>query len=251
MFGYPIFPRSSSEFLRDSLTSPDVMTSPLNFPLCPLNQLTVAESYDLVREALHSSGSSSSSSSSGSYNSPSSQLSCCTQKQGFLQRSVSSHSLQNKGFPCYFTSSLSEFVDSGSGPVRRAFSTGDLEQGLQSGGRRSESPLSNESSANDIIEGMNRTYRYSPEEKKERIERYRSKRNLRNFTKKIKYTCRKTLADSRPRIRGRFARNEEIEKNVAQVEWSHHIHIGGHHEEDDDENWVNFLDSLSANLINP
>ncbi|PPS07670.1 hypothetical protein GOBAR_AA12988 [Gossypium barbadense] len=213
MFGYPTFPRSSSEFLRDSLTSPDVMTSPLNFPLCPLNQLTVAESYDL--------------------------------------RSVSSHSLQNKGFPCYFTSSLSEFVDSGSGPVRRAFSTGDLEQGLQSGGRRSESPLSNESSANDIIEGMNRTYRYSPEEKKERIERYRSKRNLRNFTKKIKYTCRKTLADSRPRIRGRFARNEEIEKNVAQVEWSHHIHIGGHHEEDDDENWVNFLDSLSANLINP
>lgn len=129
MFGYPTFPRSSSEFLRDSLTSSDVMTSPLNFPLRRLNQLTVAESYDLVSEALHSSGGgSSSSSSSGSYNSPSSQLSGCTQKQGLLQRSVSSHSLHNKGFPCFFTSSLSEFVDSGSGPVGRAFSTGDLEQ---------------------------------------------------------------------------------------------------------------------------
>lgn len=49
---------------------------------------------------------------------------------------------------------------------------------------RSESPLSSESSA--IIEGMSRACRYSPEEKKERIERYRSKRNQRNFNKKIK-----------------------------------------------------------------
>ncbi|KAL8516158.1 hypothetical protein ACS0TY_014720 [Phlomoides rotata] len=39
---------------------------------------------------------------------------------------------------------------------------------------------------NSIIESMNRATPYSPDEKKERIERYRSKRNLRNFTKKIK-----------------------------------------------------------------
>lgn len=57
---------------------------------------------------------------------------------------------------------------------------------------RSESPLASES--NSIIEGMNKACRYSPEEKKERIERYRNKRNLRNFTKKIKvcvyiYVC--------------------------------------------------------------
>lgn len=50
--------------------------------------------------------------------------------------------------------------------------------------RSSESPLSNESSA--IIEGMTKACRYSPEERKERIERYRSKRNHRNFNKKIK-----------------------------------------------------------------
>lgn len=48
----------------------------------------------------------------------------------------------------------------------------------------SDSPLSSESSM--IIEGMNRACRYSPEEKKVRIERYRSKRNQRNFNKKIK-----------------------------------------------------------------
>uniref|UniRef100_A0ACD6AN30 Uncharacterized protein n=1 Tax=Avena sativa TaxID=4498 RepID=A0ACD6AN30_AVESA len=49
--------------------------------------------------------------------------------------------------------------------------------------------------------------RYSTEERRERIEKYRSKRNQRNFQKKITYACRKTLADSRPRVKGRFARN--------------------------------------------
>lgn len=29
------------------------------------------------------------------------------------------------------------------------------------------------------------------------------------------YACRKTLADSRPRVRGRFARNDEIEDDVS------------------------------------
>lgn len=50
---------------------------------------------------------------------------------------------------------------------------------------------------------------YTKEEKEKRIDRYRQKRNERNFNKKIKYACRKTLADSRPRIKGRFARSEE------------------------------------------
>lgn len=39
--------------------------------------------------------------------------------------------------------------------------------------------------------------------------RYRQKRHERNFTKRIKYMCRKTLADTRPRVRGRFARNND------------------------------------------
>lgn len=36
-----------------------------------------------------------------------------------------------------------------------------------------------------IIEGMRRAHPYSPEEKKVRIERYRFKRNKRNFNKTI------------------------------------------------------------------
>ncbi|XP_022865526.1 zinc finger protein CONSTANS-LIKE 1-like [Olea europaea var. sylvestris] len=51
--------------------------------------------------------------------------------------------------------------------------------------------------------------RYSIEERKDRILRYLKKRNQRNFNKTIKYACRKTLADKRVRVRGRFAKNNE------------------------------------------
>ncbi|CAN4091063.1 unnamed protein product [Withania somnifera] len=56
----------------------------------------------------------------------------------------------------------------------------------------------------------NKTGRCSVEARREKIHRYMKKRNERNFSKKIKYACRKTLADSRPRVRGRFARNDEF-----------------------------------------
>ncbi|CAL9090573.1 unnamed protein product [Musa acuminata var. zebrina] len=44
------------------------------------------------------------------------------------------------------------------------------------------------------------------EERIQKLSRYRKKRTKRNFHRKIKYACRKALADSQPRIRGRFAK---------------------------------------------
>ncbi|KAA8549542.1 hypothetical protein F0562_001440 [Nyssa sinensis] len=177
-----------------------------------------------------------SSSSPGSYS--------ILQGSSLIQRSESSHSLQKNGFCGQLVSSPTDFIDLETSPVRRVFSTGDLQERINmlQHYHRTESPLSNEIS---IIESMNKACRYSPEEKKEKIERYRSKRNQRNFNKKIKYACRKTLADSRPRIRGRFARNDEIEKSSPN-QWSQ---ISGEEDEEDDENWVNFIDAFSANLI--
>ncbi|XP_054799372.1 uncharacterized protein LOC129303853 isoform X2 [Prosopis cineraria] len=49
------------------------------------------------------------------------------------------------------------------------------------------------------------------EERREKLSRYRNKKTKRNFGRKIKYACRKALADSQPRIRGRFAKTEESE----------------------------------------
>ncbi|MBA0794794.1 hypothetical protein Gohar_019088, partial [Gossypium harknessii] len=114
MYGQPTFPRSSSEFLSDALTSPDVVSLPLNFPLSPQTQLTVAKSVESVSDVIHSG-----SSSSGSFNSPTSLASCCT---------FSSHSLPKNEFHCRFASSLNDFIDFDSAPVRRVFSTGDLHQ---------------------------------------------------------------------------------------------------------------------------
>jgi hypothetical protein len=65
-------------------------------------------------------------------------------------------------------------------------------------------------------EGQKRIGTLTLEERRARILRYRQKRHERNFRKRIKYNCRKTLADSRPRIRGRFARNDEIEELLKQ-----------------------------------
>ncbi|XP_042429674.1 two-component response regulator-like APRR1 [Zingiber officinale] len=105
--------------------------------------------------------------------------------RSYLQRRSSSHSL-----PFHHHHVLNS---NASPPMRRVLSAGDL-QGMMS------CPNAN-----------HRVGRYSAEERKERIERYRSKRNQRNFRRKITYACRKTLADSRPRVRGRFKRNGEME----------------------------------------
>ncbi|KAG4999004.1 hypothetical protein JHK87_020076 [Glycine soja] len=69
-------------------------------------------------------------------------------------------------------------------------------------------------STGDLQESNFKVGRYSAEERKERISKYRAKRNQRNFNKTIKYACRKTLADNRPRIRGRFARNDESSETL-------------------------------------
>ncbi|KAG0500411.1 hypothetical protein HPP92_000483 [Vanilla planifolia] len=49
------------------------------------------------------------------------------------------------------------------------------------------------------------------EERMEKINRYKKKKSKRNFCKKIKYACRKALADSQPRVRGRFAKTMEFQ----------------------------------------
>lgn len=85
-------------------------------------------------------------------------------------------------------------------PMRRVFSAGDIQA------RYGDSNLSRLEHPNNEEHVGLKVGHYTLEERKVRLDRYRQKRNERNFSKKIKYACRKTLADSRPRIRGRFAR---------------------------------------------
>ncbi|KAK9094089.1 hypothetical protein Scep_025558 [Stephania cephalantha] len=86
--------------------------------------------------------------------------------------------------------------------MRRAYSEGDM-QNLGNGNASivrapSERPVA--TIGNCTIE-----------ERREKLSRYWKKKSKRNFSRKIKYACRKALADSQPRIRGRFAKTQESE----------------------------------------
>ncbi|KAL6532447.1 hypothetical protein OROGR_014417 [Orobanche gracilis] len=99
-------------------------------------------------------------------------------------------------------------------------------QHLVHGGISTTPPLASEISSLD--DPTFKVGKLSVEERKRKIHRYMKKRNERNFSKKIKlYACRKTLADSRPRVRGRFAKNDELGE-IART-------TGSNHEDDTDE----------------
>ncbi|XP_022737216.1 two-component response regulator-like PRR1 [Durio zibethinus] len=141
----------------------------------------------------------------------------------YLQRSFSSNSFEGKpnfSFQPPFDSLMESQKFQGqafnmpennifAGQMRKVCSTGDLEnmRNVHTNQRSIPTPSAIENSF--MEETPFKVGRYNPEERQERISRYRAKRNQRNFSKTIKYACRKTLADNRPRIRGRFARNDE------------------------------------------
>eukprot|EP00978_Attheya_sp_CCMP212_P016025 scaffold41671_cov46-Attheya_sp.AAC.2 len=53
---------------------------------------------------------------------------------------------------------------------------------------------------------------YLPEARRARIAKFHSKRKMRIWRKRIKYDCRKKLADSRPRIKGRFVKRSDMDE---------------------------------------
>jgi len=64
----------------------------------------------------------------------------------------------------------------------------------------------------DLLNKGGRIGIYLPEQRKARIAQFHSKRKLRIWRKRIKYDCRKKLADSRPRIKGRFVKRSDVEE---------------------------------------
>ncbi|CAJ2674779.1 unnamed protein product [Trifolium pratense] len=85
--------------------------------------------------------------------------------------------------------------------MRRAFSEGDIKT-LGNG---------NMSIGQSTLERPFLLSNCTSEQRQEKLSRYRNKKTRRNFGRKIKYACRKALADSQPRIRGRFAKTEEYD----------------------------------------
>lgn len=86
--------------------------------------------------------------------------------------------------------------------MRRAFSEGDIKTLGNGNVSLVHSPLGQQQ---PIFSSC------TNEDRKQKLTRYRNKKTKRNFGRKIKYACRKALADSQPRIRGRFAKTEETD----------------------------------------
>jgi len=63
----------------------------------------------------------------------------------------------------------------------------------------------------DLLNKDGRIGIYLPEARRARIARFHEKRSRRIWRKRIKYDCRKKLADSRPRIKGRFVKRTDTE----------------------------------------
>jgi hypothetical protein len=61
----------------------------------------------------------------------------------------------------------------------------------------------------DILNKDGRIGIYLPDARRDRIARFHAKRSKRIWRKRIKYDCRKKLADSRPRIKGRFVKRSD------------------------------------------
>ncbi|KAE8736399.1 HSP20-like chaperones superfamily protein isoform 1 [Hibiscus syriacus] len=91
--------------------------------------------------------------------------------------------------------------------MRRAFSEGDIKT-LGSG---------NVSVIHSPVERPLTVSSCSTEDRREKLSRYRNKKTKRNFGRKIKYACRKALADSQPRIHGRFAKIEESDNSKRKL----------------------------------
>jgi hypothetical protein len=66
----------------------------------------------------------------------------------------------------------------------------------------------------DLLNKDGRIGIYLPDARRARIARFHAKRAKRIWRKRIKYDCRKKLADSRPRIKGRFVKRSDMDDEV-------------------------------------
>jgi len=76
---------------------------------------------------------------------------------------------------------------------------------------------------------------YTPAERAVIIAKFNRKRERRVWNKKIRYGCRKNLADRRLRIKGRFVKRSEQEQLAKELE-KKKKREGGDDEEDDTDN---------------
>ncbi|XP_042465712.1 uncharacterized protein LOC122048169 isoform X2 [Zingiber officinale] len=134
--------------------------------------------------------------------------------EGSMQKSISSASLNSVELFPGSTMRTDQVLDlqglnlAAAYSLRRAFSEGDIQR---LGGKSTST--GNTVAVCSSFERLLTIRDLKTEQRQQKLSRYREKKCKRNFGRKIKYVCRKALADSQPRVRGRFAKTEETETN--------------------------------------
>ncbi|KAJ0989427.1 hypothetical protein J5N97_007783 [Dioscorea zingiberensis] len=129
--------------------------------------------------------------------------------EGPLQKSVSSECLRSLINSCNVGPNFLNFQGLDLGDefgIRRACSEGDI----QTLGRKN-SCLGTTSIVHSSVNISDLKIDNKIEDRRQKLCRYMKKKSKRNFSRKIKYACRKALADSQPRVRGRFAKTGECD----------------------------------------
>ena len=75
---------------------------------------------------------------------------------------------------------------------------------------------------NNLSDSTTQATQLSGMDREARVLRYREKRKNRKFEKTIRYASRKAYAETRPRIKGRFAKRTETEVEVDQIYGASH-----------------------------
>lgn len=97
-----------------------------------------------------------------------------------------------------------------------------MEVGVVPDSTRTEASLSNPRPSKGTIDLFSNppvqvATQLNPMDREARVMRYREKKKTRKFEKTIRYASRKAYAETRPRVKGRFAKRTNADVNVDQI----------------------------------
>ncbi|KAL9343782.1 hypothetical protein Peur_064213 [Populus x canadensis] len=108
------------------------------------------------------------------------------------------------------------------GSVSQGVSMSSMDVGVVPESAMSEISISHQSASRGTIDlfsspPIQMPSQLSPMEREARVLRYREKKKARKFEKTIRYASRKAYAETRPRIKGRFAKRTDVDVEVDQM----------------------------------
>ncbi|OAY60362.1 zinc finger protein CONSTANS-LIKE 2 [Manihot esculenta] len=118
--------------------------------------------------------------------------------------------------------SSSKAAYSYNGSISQSVSISSMDVGVVPDSTMSEASISHHRPPKGTIDlfsspPMQMPSQFSPGDREARVLRYREKKKTRKFEKTIRYASRKAYAETRPRIRGRFAKRTDVEVEVGQL----------------------------------